>query len=618
MKKPQFQFFQVLALAFLLLIVIWVYFPMLQNGFTNWDDQKEILENPLIREFSLETIKTAFTNLNSRQYIPLTTLSLSLQHYLWGFDPFLFHLTDLFIHLLNIFLLYRFLFRFTHDFRISFLAATLFGLHPIQVETVSWILERRNLLYTTFFFASLTSWLDFSRKRTPGDYFLSFIFMLLSLFCKALAITLPVIFLLCDQRSGRSFTARRILEQLPFFLIAALFVAITLSGASFPQEIPASKRILLASYSMVFSLGKLLFPQKLSVIYPYPEAVSGSYPLIVYLSPFIIVFLMGILWRFRNNFHRFTFPGLFFLINFFPVSRIFPAGVDLIASDHLLYVPSVGLFLFFSEHFKSLYKRVSGFSRTALVILGFGLVITLGGLSHARTYVWDNSATLFEDAIGKYPGSPIPFNQLGLYYQAHGDWPTALRYYTQLVDLFPSQGRHLMIRGKAFLRAGLLEPAFKDFQKALEMAPENPEVLFHRGTAFLLQKKFDSANDDFTAVIMQNPEMATAYANQAWAKFGQGNLIEAIQDATKAIVASESHLPSLINRALFSCFRADFFSAITDFLEAWKRIKFDFPFIVRREIDNFFSFGPWDTFLLSPNNLFRIWMFFPGLIHLVH
>jgi hypothetical protein len=252
-----------------------VYFSILSNGFV-WDDEDYIINNDLIKDLSWKGIKAIFYNFSSDNYAPLTDLINAIQFKISGLDPAAFHLGSLVFHLVNISLVFWFTRLLNNNWNLAAIAALLFGIHPLQAESVAWASGASNLYCAAFFLGSLIAYMYYLQKSQKRYLFLAFLLFILSTLSKAVAVALPLVLLLIDYYIGRKITSRSLLEKSPFFILSLGTGILTLvlknnvislldtTLLSIPQ------RIIFACYGFVNYLLKILLPVNLSAFYPYP------------------------------------------------------------------------------------------------------------------------------------------------------------------------------------------------------------------------------------------------------------------------------------------------------------------------------------------------------------
>ncbi len=333
-----------------LLLTLLVYFPSLINGFTNWDDN-EYINNPFVNNLSLAGVVKTFSIYFSGNYHPLTLISLGLDHMIGGNNPFIYHFTNLLLHLLNTLLVFLLVKRLTQNNLLALLTFILFGVHTLHVESVAWVSERKDVLYSFFYLASLIIYTSYASGRKGVFYGLSILFFLLSLLAKGQAIMLVVILPLIDYVKGRKWFSLKVLsEKIPFFLLSLLFILIAFRAQESANAIDYSyftrpERFAFASFGMAQYLIKSILPLGLSAYYPYPpRLLSGGIPSFYWLYIISLpIFLTGSYFLFKRS-RIYAFGLCMFFLNLLPLLQLIPVGGAMMA-DRYFYMPSVGLLL---------------------------------------------------------------------------------------------------------------------------------------------------------------------------------------------------------------------------------------------------------------------------------
>ncbi|MBK6485050.1 MAG: tetratricopeptide repeat protein [Chitinophagaceae bacterium] len=505
----------------IILATVIVFGPSINNQWTNWDDESYVLKNPLVTGFD---IKGIFKEEVMGNYHPVTIFTLAIEYSLFKDDASGYHTVSMLLHLLNALLLFYFIRLLTGNALAAFIAALLFAIHPMHVESVSWISAQKDLLYTMFYFAALLAYLRY-RNAATGQGMVYYTFMLvlftLSLLSKAQAVTLPVILLLVDWYRGEKFTGRLLLEKVPLFVLALAFgiMAIFAQQAtdaiqdialySFPE------RLMFAAYAIVNYLVRLAIPINLSAYYPYPEEIKGSYTWLVYTAPVIVLILGFLLYRLRKKSTYLLFGVLFFLVNIFLVLQLLPVGGALLA-DRYTYLSFTGLFFVLAILATRVWEnQLPSLStvRLPVVVAGIAWILFLAYQCQSRTKVWLNSEILWTDVIAKYPHVPIAYSNLGSYYQEKEQLVLAKKNMDEAIRLNPNFSQALINRSDIYRVFNKIDSAIMDGNRAVALSPNDPDAYMNRGIAFSIAEKNDSALKDFTFVISQQPENARAYNN---------------------------------------------------------------------------------------------------------
>ena len=464
-----------LLIAILLLTIV-VYSPSFTAEFTNWDDGAYVVENQLIKNLSVENIKTIFSEYFISNYHPLSLLSLSIDYQIGGKTPFVYHFVNILLHLINIVLVFLMIFfilealGISRKIEIALITSALFAVHTLHVESVSWISERKDLLYSLFFLASIIFYIKFVKNRNVKFYLLSLFLFILSLLSKGMAVSLAPSLIAIDLLLKRKiFDKTLILEKLPFFVLSLLFGIIALHAQHTGEAIADGsvfnyyERILFAGYGFCQYHFKLLLPVNLSAIYPYPVKIGTAIPAKFYF--FFVLFVALCVGLFfiikRSNFGR--FGVLFFSINIIFVLQLIPVG-SAIYADRYSYIPSIGYFFLIGILFNHFSERKKNYRILGLIII-FAYILMLSVMTFKRTKVWENSLTLWDDVLSKYTEVPIAWvNRGNVKYKAK-DYQSAINDYNEALKLKPDHSQAFLNRATVKKEMGNLKAAIKDYNK---------------------------------------------------------------------------------------------------------------------------------------------------------
>jgi len=446
--------------------VVAVYGAIIGHHFLlNWDDPVYITENPTIQGITLENLKTAFTSLYAGNYAPLHIVSYMLDYALWGMNPAGFFATNLILHFLNGALFYFLLLRLRITSTTSvFVSAAFFLFHPVQVESVAWASQRKNLLSMLFLLASFYMYTLYkdrlnNRKR---PYFFSIAFFAAALLTKVVTVILLPVLLLYDhcfvsQQGGK----KNLVEKIPYLavaVVAGIAAVITQSpenGGGRTEYFDGSLIVTLLTMLpvLVRYLLLLLWPQPLSEVYEVSvkHQVDGDVAFAAIVA--IILIYIGVALYRKNK--RIFFWYAFFFIALLPVSQIVP--IVTFMNDRYLYFPLLGaaaLFGYLVSHLAGKVSRPGYITAAALLV-----IILLGIGARERTQVWESSLNLWKDTVAKAPNSDLPLFCLGESYRYEGDSEAALRCYENVLKISP---RHR----DALYRISMIYLKRKNFQAA--------------------------------------------------------------------------------------------------------------------------------------------------------
>jgi protein O-mannosyl-transferase len=504
--------------------------PSLKYEFVNWDDDVNIYENEHVVRFDVNGI---FTDHVIGNYNPLTTLTFALEYQMAGENPFLYHLNNLLLHVLCTLVVFLLMRKMGLSFLVSFLVALLFGIHPMRVESVVWVTERKDVLFSAFFLLSLIFYTDYLEKKKNLFFILSlgvFVFALLS---KIQAVALAPTLLLIDYWYNRKIDRKLILEKIPFFLLA---LATGLAGIWFLRQqgsldtgtsFPFVQRLFIGSYSFVVYILKSLVPWEMSALYPYPHKISAVF----YLSMIPALAVVAVpIFKFKSN-KTLTFGILFFLVNIAFLLQVVGAGQGFLA-DRFTYIPYIGLFLILAKTVEWAMEKIPQRKSFIYSVL-IGYLVLLTGVTFNRIKVWQNSETLWTDVKEKYPNTPLPYNNLGHYLRQQNQPERALENYNKAISLEPNKAQPFNNRGKIYFDRGEMDKALTDYSKCIELEPNHVNALANRGAAFGMKQEWKKALNDLNKAIELEPLHSNALSNRAFVWFQMQEYEQSIDDFSK-------------------------------------------------------------------------------------
>jgi tetratricopeptide (TPR) repeat protein len=590
-----------------------VYLPSLQNDFILWDDDLYVYENPFIRSFGSDFFRWAFSDFRAGNWHPLTWMSHALDYAIWGLNPLGHHLTNIILHALNtlvvVLLVVKLLEAAVHasrpsgksgtlpndlmkrpDFPISFLndrttltaagmTGLLFGLHPLHVESVAWVSERKDLLCALFFMLSITTYIRYAGRGvplwTPGMtepgrqflnkyYLAAFGLFVLSLLSKPMAITLPVVLLILDWYPlGRiqSFKTVRaaVVEKAPFIVLSLVSSVLTVIAQRAGESIrsiefaPFSTRILVAAKSLAAYIWKMILPLNLSPFYPYPGETSLLS--IQYLSSIALVSGVTIACVVVSKRQKLWLAVWgYYVITLIPVLGIIQVGLQSMA-DRYTYLPSLGPFLLTGLLAAWAWARITekwGRHATYLAVTAFvAVIISLSYLTFRQTGIWRDSIVFWSYVIEKgAERSPLAYYNRAIAFEKTGRIDEAIADYDKAIALYPSYHEAYNNRAIVFKKIGLFDKAIADFDKAIALKPDQYMVYNNRALVFERVGLYDRAITDFDRVIALNPSFAAAYNNLGRVFRKAGQLDRAIDYYNRAISLNEAYAEAYYNRAV--------------------------------------------------------------------
>lgn len=539
---------------------IFSYSGGLNNSFTNWDDEEMVVNNPAVRSLSVQNILDQFTTFHHSHYHPLVNISYAIEYHFAGLNPFVYHLTNLIFHILNSILVYLILSRLLKNNFVAALAAILFAVHPLHTESVVWITERKDMLYSFFFLLAVLFYQFGKEAKTKKQEVYIYLFFVLSCLSKASAVTLPVVLLLVDYFNEKKVTAKDVKEKIPLFLISALFGTINimaqyekpLSGSL--MEIPQFdilSKILIVFYNYTFYLYKAILPFDLSAFYPYPDPAVSALPLVFWAAPPVTGLVIYLVYLSRKTGTVILFGMLFYTITILPVLQIVPVG-RAITADRFAYLPLLGLLLVLSYLLHLLYENSLKSPAVKKVLLGLiaVMVIGLAYLTRSQSMIWESSMTLYSDMVKKFPENSVGYNNRGTLYlkenkynEAESDFTNALKYNSRYAAAYNNMG--LLMNGRT-----KYDNAIEYFNKAVELNNNYAEAYFNMGLTYFNKNEVDKAIEYYKKAISIDPGFAVAYNNLGKAYGLKEQNHEAITNFSKAIELDPEYSTAHFNLAV--------------------------------------------------------------------
>ncbi|MES2703091.1 MAG: tetratricopeptide repeat protein [Bacteroidota bacterium] len=546
-----------MVLAGVIALVTYLFLlPCMDNKLTNWDDLGYVITNPLIKNQTSEGLSKIFSFGNPLaatvmgNYHPLTIALYWWEYGKVGLEPWLYHFDSVLFHLLVTLAVYGFVKVMTRRTVAAAVAALLFGLHPMHIESVAWVAGRKDLIYGFFFVLAMTTYLFYvrSERKKIMWYVVTLLLFALSLMAKSVGVTLPVVLLLLDYFENRPVawkdlfkngnltskgTLIMIADKVPFLALSILFGVLSIKAqadigalGTLDVNFTGIERFALGFYALTTYLWKAIVPVGMTNFYPYPIK-EGSLAGVYYVYPMLILALgIALLWFGRKN-KIVMFGFAFLVVNLLLLLQFIPVG-GAIFSDRYSYIPYLGLFLiagwFVSNYFESREKQGTGKIVLAATVI---YCLVLGGLSNARAKDWYDSVSLWKDNIEKHPTSPVGYFYLGQEYysrfetaktpqerQALGD--SAFFYFTKSVERKPDYINPIVCIGEYQRSTGQIEAAKKTYLRGMEIDPKNESVYLGLGVVYAIQQKFDSSEAAFRkAVSLKDyyPEGQSNFAN---------------------------------------------------------------------------------------------------------
>ncbi len=509
--------------------------------FVNYDDQDYVTENLHVREgLTASSIDWAFKSTEYANWLPLAWLSHMIDVELFGLESGRHHLTSVAIHAITTLLLFGLLLRITKDRWPSAFVAFIFGLHPLHVESVAWIAERKDVLCALFYILALWAYVLYVERPGPLRYAAILIMFACGIMAKPMIVTFPFVALLLDLWPLRRFSKKAVLEKIPLVALSAASAAIAYivqqhgGAVNTLAEIPFSLRIENAAVAYVTYLFQFFWPTRLAVFYPFPSVI----PAWEWIAAIIFLAAITILAR-RNT--AFAVGWLWFLGTLVPVIGLVKIGLQSHA-DRYMYVPMIGLSIAVAWAALSLVTR---FQWLAIPIAIWACGICAATFVQAST--WRNSTTLFEHAIAVTDGNYIAHNNLGVALRHAGRRPEAVAHFEEALRLWPEYPEAQTNLGEAFLVAGRLDDAIPHIAEALRLNPSLPEAHINLGSVRNKQGRPDLAESEYRTALQLKPSSAEAHDGLAVVLAETNRPEEALQQSLQAIALDPEDADSHYN-----------------------------------------------------------------------
>ena len=592
--------------ALLVVLTFAAFWPVLGNGFVNLDDPSYVTKNPYIRSgVTLQAVKWALTTGHNSNWHPLTWISHMIDRRLFGLDPTGHHAVNLLLHMANVILLFAVLRRMTGSLWKSAFVAALFGVHPLHVESVAWISERKDVLSTFFWLLTMWAYARYVQRPSVLRYLWVFGALALGLTAKPMLVTLPFVLLLLDYWPLERFAKRRdknagerwsgwklILEKAPLIALAMTSSVITYivqqkgGAVSTLGLIPPGMRVSNAVVAYVTYIGKTVWPRDLAVFYPHP---GDSLRLWQILGAAVVLACITLaVFRAAQRRRYLAVGWLWYLGTLVPVIGLVQVGAHAVA-DRYTYIPLVGLFMIaawgipeLAEKGRKEERKKGGkgerkksaaftlpYSHTPiLAALAAVVVAVLAAGTWVQVGYWHDSVSLFTRAIEVTEGNYVAHYNLGVALADQGKMKEAAAHYAEALRISPDFTGALSGMGNALIRAGKTEEAIARYAEALRLKPDDPSAHYNLGVALAQQGKADEAIEHYSEAVRLKPEMVEAHCNLGVLLDDKGRSDEAIEHLTKALQLDPEFAQAHYNLALVLGKKGDINGAIQHLTEA--------------------------------------------------
>ncbi|HEX5400044.1 MAG TPA: tetratricopeptide repeat protein [Verrucomicrobiae bacterium] len=533
-------------------ITLLVWWPVVHCGFLNYDDPDYYTANPHVQSgLTWANISWAFTTGHASNWHPLTWLSLMLDRTLFGKGPAGPHFINLLFHTVNTVLLFLLLRRLTAATGRSALVAALFALHPLHVESVAWVAERKDVL--SAFWGLLSLWayaghagkLKIQGSPSKGYYWLALIFFVLGLMSKPMLVTLPLVMMLLDfwplgrlsGSEGRTAKIKKLLrEKIPFFVLSAVSCVLTIlvqqRGGAVVSLVKSSitDRIENALVSYARYLGKAFWPATLATPYPLPP----HWPILPVLLAFVLFVGLGAGATVFRKKYPFGFTGWFwFVIMLLPVIGLIQVGNAAMA-DRYTYLPLIGVFIILVWGAGEVIANWR-LPQPAVAVLVLGLLLVAAWRTRIQISYWRDSGTLFTHALAVTKNNFVAENDLGTWLSQNGQVREAMDCYRRSLQINPDNSDALFNLGNVFARLGDWNNAIVCYRRAQQAGPVHADLLNNLGLALMSEKQFAGAATNFEAALRLKPDFTDAHNNLGIVLFVDHRYDQAAQQYREAL-----------------------------------------------------------------------------------
>jgi tetratricopeptide (TPR) repeat protein len=556
-----------------------VYSRACQNGFVNYDDDSYVERNATVQKgLTAESARWAFTTTEMVNWHPLSWLSFELDYQIFGLNPAGFHLTNVVLHVLNTLLLFVALRALTGAVWRSAFVAALFALHPLHVESVAWISERKDTLSTLLWMLTLVAYAFYARRPGVLRYLLVAVPFTLGLLAKSMLVTLPFVLLLLDWwplgrlRPGLRPALRLLLEKLPLLLLAAASCAITLVAQGQGDETnwvrPLGVRLENAAASYVAYLGMTLWPHDLYLFHPFPRDLFP--PLQVAGAGAVLVGLTAGCLLLARRAPYLAVGWLWYLGTLVPVIGVVQVIGDHGIADRYTYVPLTGLFVMAVWGVADLASRlhVPALVTAVTAAVGAAVLVACAWATWVQIGYWHDSTTLWNQTLAIDPHNYLAHNNLGFVYHSDGKLDEAIRHYKASLEAEPTYPLALYNMGCALAEKGRTREAIGYYQQALKSNPDYTDAHNNLGALLLAQGDTDGAAREFRAALKKAPNIALYHNNLGLALLQKGRLAEAAPEFEEALRLNRNYADAHNNLGQALFLQGQVAPAITHFEEA--------------------------------------------------
>ena len=546
----------VFAVCACLLALTWFVFGQtLKHDFTNYDDDIYVYQNPNVTSgLNVSGVAWAFGHVHGQNWHPLTTISHMLDCQIYQLHPAGHHWTNVVLHAAAVLLLFFTTRQLTGAFWRSAIVAAVFAVHPLRVESVAWIAERKDVLSGIFFILTVAAYTRYVFRPSVGRYITIAAAFAAGLMSKPMLVTTPLVLLLLDwwplqrfpsQRQHRSLDrqspiSRLLAEKVPLVLLSAISAGVTLfvqrQLVGLPADLPLRWRLTNAVTSCVVYIRQMFWPTRLAVFYPHPESSTPVWLLALTIALLAILTLLAIALRNRAPY---LFTGWFwYVIMLVPVVGIVQVGWQGHA-DRYTYLPQIGLYLTVVWAISDLAAK-GQIQRSIVGVAAVAVITIFAGTARTQAGHWRNSETLWRHTLAVTGENDVAENNLGIVLLAQGKVDDAIAHFEAALSLRPANAPAHANLAKAFLQQARFEQATAHAHQLLELEPDNQEARNVLGTIFARTGRLSQARDEWEKTLAINRDNGNANSNLAWLYATSPD--ESLRDSGKAVACAERAL----------------------------------------------------------------------------
>lgn len=515
-----------------LLITAICFFPSLNNSFVNWDDDVNLLENKNTEALDAAHIKAIFTDRVIGNYNPLPILTFAIERHFVGLEPRLYHINNLLLHLFATFFAFIILIQLGLRPLGAAVGALLFGIHPMRVESVAWVTERKDVLLTAFYFPAIYCYIKSLKIPEKRNYYLiwAIIWFIFSLLSKIQAVALPLTFLAIDYILGRELKWNLIWEKAIFWLMS---LVTGLAGIYFLKDNGSLEdvanysiidRLLIGMYTLNVYVIKFFYPYEMSPLYPYPSKLDINFS----LAPLsVLAFAALTYWLWKKGHKAWVFGIVFFFVNVVFVLQVLGAGQAFLA-DRFTYIPYLGFFFIVAYYVNKFDIENSSQKMTLLGVVGAFLLFS-AFKTRQQCEVWQDGGTLWSHVITYYPDSELPWgNRARFYRENQKDYIKALEGYTKAINI-KGKPESYNSRGKTYFDLASYPELMKKLGLTLQDCTKKALDDYNKALSL------DISKSERKYVTEMYTNRAAAYGRYSQETGDKTYLNNALQDITKAM-----------------------------------------------------------------------------------